>query len=84
MQKIIGATLIAAAAFAGAPALAENTSFDQQSKLAALWAKDTKTTSGQVSATRNFASPTFERAEKSETQAIIDRFRRTQPRPAGR
>ena len=84
MQTIIRTTLVAAAALVGTAALAENTSFEQRSKLEALWGSDTKVTTGQVSATRNFASPTFERTEKTKAEQIIDRLRRNQTRPSGR
>lgn len=85
MQKVIGATLIAAAALAGTAALAETAASDQRAKLNALWGKDvTPSVSALVSSSRGDQSPTFERATVPSVERALRNLRSSQPSRSGR
>lgn len=86
MKKVIGATLVAAAALAGTAALAgENAATEQRAKLNALWGKTaTPAVEAQVSSTRGDRTPTFEVQGGSVADRVISNFRSTQPSRAGR
>ena len=88
MKKILGATMIVAAAFAGSASAMDNPAQNAHAKLQQLWGNSTTyETGGQVSASRvDIDRPTlstgYNRAKG--TSAAARRLQAVQPTPAGR